>query len=307
MSLAPYAAMFALLIAVLIGVLIYIMNLRRKIDEMHGMMVGMTFGMIAGLVTATVYLIPTGNFLVGVILGSVIGLAFGAPLGKLGNHLGIMEGVVAGPMGGMMGAMLGQMVRPFSINVFMPFFTVIFLLTMISISYTVHCGACCCGVKSRRKPSLKVSSRFVITWAIASVIMLITSIALPFSVEATNNSKSQPSTSQGLKLPASLQNIVQEEKQETAVRNNRQEITIRITSSKYSPNVILAKKKMPMTITLVADENAGCTREVVFPELNIRKIVAAGGSDTFTIPSLEPGTYNFRCSMDMARGKIVVS
>ena len=64
-------------------------------------------------------------------------------------------------MHGMMGAMLGQMIRPFSINVFMPFFTAILLLAMISISYTVHCGACCCGFKSKRKPSLKVSPTYL--------------------------------------------------------------------------------------------------------------------------------------------------
>lgn len=307
MFIGSYIAMFLLALAVLIGVFIYVLRLRHKIDEMHGMMVGMTFGMIAGLVTATLYLIPTGNFLVGVIIGSIVGLIFGAPLGKLGNHLGIMEGIVAGPMGGMMGAMLGQMVRPFSIEVFMPFFIAIVLLTMISISYTIHCGACCCNVKPRKKVNMKVSNKFIFAWALVSIVVLVVSVALPFSVDAARPSKSQSSISKSLKLPASLQNIAAEERQETTIKNNNQEITVRITGSKYSPNVILAKKNMPLTITFTAEKNAGCARDVVFPDFGIQKIIPAGGSDKVTLPALEAETYNFRCSMDMVHGKVIVS
>ena len=137
--------------------------------------------------------------------------------------------------------------------------------------------------------------------------MLLTSIALPFSVEAADLSKSRPSTSQSLKLPSALKNLAQEEKKETTVINNRQEITVQITSSKYSPNVILAKKDMPLTITLAADQYAGCGREVVFPGFSIKKIVPSGGFAVVELPALQEGTYQFHCSMNMIRGKIIVA
>lgn len=111
-----YIVIFTLAIEVLLAVAIYAYKRRDAIDEMHGMMIGMTLGMFSGLVTATLFLIPTGNFLNGVIIGSLVGLAFGIPLGRLGGHLGVIEGVMAGPMGGMMGAMLGLMIRPFSVT-----------------------------------------------------------------------------------------------------------------------------------------------------------------------------------------------
>ena len=58
-----YIIIYILYIIVLAVVSIYVYKLRKMIDEMHGMMIGMTFGMFAGLITATLFLIPTGNFL----------------------------------------------------------------------------------------------------------------------------------------------------------------------------------------------------------------------------------------------------
>ncbi len=121
-----YVIIYSLYLLITVAVSFYVYSLRKNLDDMHGMMVGMTLGMVAGLAVSTIFVIPTGNFLYGVILGSFVGLFFGIPFGRLGGHLGVVEGVVAGPMGGMMGAMLGQMVRPFDIEIFIPFFSFIF-------------------------------------------------------------------------------------------------------------------------------------------------------------------------------------
>lgn len=292
-----YTVIYILSLAVLIATAFYIHKLRSKLDEMHGMMVGMTLGMLAGLVTSTLFLIPTGNFLWGVMIGSFIGLLFGMPLGHLGGHLGIMEGVVAGPMGGMMGAMLGQMVRPFSIEIFIPFFMFIFLITAIGISYTVHCKA---NFSEEEQKPAKIPKKFALIWAAAFIILLLASVALPFSISENNKTKS-------LALPPALQDIVKEEKAEAVVKGNYQEVGLRITSSKYSPNVIIAKKGIPLRINVNADENAGCAREIVFPDFNIDVIVPAGGSEVIEINPTEAGTFNFRCSMDMVHGKLIIS
>jgi heme/copper-type cytochrome/quinol oxidase subunit 2 len=300
-----FLIMYVLLFAVLAATTSYVWKRRKFIDEMHGMMVGMTFGMMAGLLTATLFLIPTGNFLVGTIVGSIVGLAFGMPLGRLGGHLGVMEGVMAGPMGGMMGAMLGQMMRPFSIEVFMPFFTFIFLLTMLGFSYAVHCGVSCCrGVKA--KEAAKLSNGFIGWWAVACIVLLGASILLSFNITDVSAAPVQVSTSGDVKLPAYLQQATQEVKAEAIIVGDHQEVDLTIANSAYSPNVIVAKKGVPLKINVKAEETAGCGSEIVIPDFKIRKIVGAGTSGVIELMPSEAGTFKFHCSMDMAKGKIIV-
>src|SRR3989344_7491155 len=191
----PYIIQGAILGTATIGTLAYSISRRKHLDEMHGMMAGMTLGMISGLLLATLFVIPTGNFLWGVILGSILGLVIGIPSGTLGGHLGVMEGIMAGPMGGMMGAMLGKMIRPYNIDIFMPFFTTIVLLSLISTSYVMHRG-CCDG---KPKPP---SNKMIYGWMIVSVILLLASIALPFSLE--EKTAPQPTET---KLPPYLQQL----------------------------------------------------------------------------------------------------
>ena len=260
------------------------------------MMVGMTLGMTAGLLTATLLVIPTGNFLLGVILGSLVGLLFGIPLGRLGGHLGIMEGIMAGPMGGMMGAMLGQMIRPFDLTLFVPFFTAIILLSVIGMSYSIRCGCC----KTKKTPNT-----FVIAWTIGAAIILALSLTLNFTLTQEKTTTPPPQTE--LKLPAYLQAINKETKGTPIVIDGRQEINITITPSVYTPNTIEARAGMPLHITFNANEDAGCGREVVIPDFSIKKIVPGGGSATVELNPLKPGRYPFRCSMDMMKGTIIVS
>lgn len=298
--------LFGLFFVVMVVVGSYIYKHRSKLDEMHGMMAGMTFGVMAGLVLGTFYLIPTGNFLFGIILGSIFGLLFGIPLGKFGGHLGIMEGVMAGPMGGIMGAMLGQMVRPFDLHIFMPFFTLIFLITMFGLSYMVNCKAnCCSGDEPKKK--LAVSKFFVVSWIIASVILLSASYFLQFSIEEVGPNNSLQNYVAGQpNLPPFLQELTKEVRQEAVLKGDHQEIDLRITASRYYPNVIVAKKNIPLRINATSDLNVGCGREVVFPDFNIDRIVPEGTSITFEILPKEEGSFKFRCSMDMLRGELIV-
>jgi heme/copper-type cytochrome/quinol oxidase subunit 2 len=301
MGVAEYGIIFAVLLAVMIGTVTYVHPRRKQLDEMHGMMAGMTFGITAGLLTATLYLIPTGDFLTGVIAGSIAGLMFGLPFGKLGGHLGIMEGVIAGPMGGMMGAMLGQMTRPYNIEVFIPFFTFIILITLAGLSYAVHCGVSCCAGKTA-KPA-RVSETFISVWSATAIVVLGISIFLPFQLpEAQSQTQLQ---SQDLVLPASLRGPP-ETREEAVQRDGYQEIDLLVSQSQYLPNVIVAKKGTPLKIQVTADKTAGCAREIVFPDFNIRRIIPEDTAVTLELLPKEEGTFKFRCSMDMAHGKLIV-
>lgn len=278
----------------LLATAVYTYRQRKNVDDMHGMMIGMTLGMLAGLVTGTLYLLQTGNFLIGVILGSTVGLLFGLPLGRLGGHLGTVEGIIAGPMGGMMGAMLGQMVRPYNLDIFIPFLTIIFITTLSGLTYAIHCGVSCCGKPQKKK----FPHHLVATAAFASILLLSTSTMLTFSLTETKEKTQEP------QLPAYLQQLIKEETTEAVQKEGYQEVSIHITQSRYSPNVIIAKKNIPLKLHFTTDNTPSCAQDLVIPDYNIRQIITKP-----TIIELQPkkeGTYPFRCSMDMARGKIII-
>ncbi len=291
---------------VLSAVSFFVYRSRKNIDCMHGMMLGMAMGMVSGLFTSAIFLIPTGNFLYGVILGSIAGLIFGLPFGKFGGSLGVMEGIIAGPVGGMMGAMLGQMVRPFDIEVFVPFFTFIFLITMAGVSYTVK------NLSSGQKKKSEEISGFVLAWSIAATLLIIISIALPFSIETAKSDTLAPSgfvsgkDSDGIKLPSYLEEVSKEERKEAELKGDHQEVEVKVSLARYSPNTIIAKQGIPLRINIYADESAGCAREIIFPYFKIRKIIPVGAAETIDLNPTEKGEFKFSCSMDMARGKLIV-
>ncbi|MEK6948534.1 MAG: cupredoxin domain-containing protein [Nanoarchaeota archaeon] len=292
-----YIIIFILNFLTLLFAAYYSYKNRKKLDEMHGMMVGMMFGLIAGMIPSTLYVIVTGNFLNGMIIGTFFGLIFGIPFGRLGGHLGVMEGVMAGPMGGIMGAMTGQMVRPFNIEIFMPYMMFIFIITILGIIYTVRCG---CAKKDNVKAE---HTEFWIYSLIIFIVLIGASIALDFKLN--ENTQIDIQENNGLKLPTGLQSL---DKETTAViKDGYQEVDLLITANSYVPNIIKAKKGIPLRINLISDINAGCGSDIIFPELGIEKIVPPGETRTITIDTTKEGTYKFRCSMDMLRGKLIIS
>lgn len=307
MAVSAFALLFVALALTLAGAAVYVYRIRTMLDEMHGMMAGMGFGMLAGLITATLWTMPTGNFLWGVILGSIAGLLLGMPAGKLGGHLGVLEGIMAGPMGGMMGAMLGQMIRPFDLEVFMPFFAFIILLSLAGVTYAAHCGRSCC--KGPGKKPEPVSTAFVGSWAAAFVVVLFLSVVLTFPLGNATAQKTQTpaQAAQQVTLPSYLQQFTQEIPATATQENGVQTASILVSQSRYTPNVITVKKGVPLKLAITADDTAGCASDIVFPTLNIRRVVPAGQTIVLDILLDHEGEFPFHCSMDMARGKLIVT
>lgn len=312
----PYAVLCISSFAVLVASAVYVHKLRENIDEMHGMMAGMTFGMVAGLVAGTLAVLPTGDFLVGLIVGSTAGLLFGVPFGILGGHLGLMEGIASGPMGGMMGAMLGQMIRPYDLAVFLPFFMILFSITMFGLTYSMNRGACLCEDPSGEKKSSKPSGTFLMSWMAAIALLLGVSLFFHFSIDAGQNSLTSPYSQQAnpssvqaasnSALPSYLKALTIEVPATAKVNGNVQEISLTISGGRYSPNLITVKKGIPLKITVTAAANAGCAREILFPDFGIDKVVPPGSTALIEFTPGNEGTFAFRCPMNMARGKLVV-
>lgn len=304
----PYYLIYALYLIVLVGTAKYVYSLRKSVDEMHGMMIGMTLGYAAGLVTGAVFVFPF-NFLVGTLVGTIVGLFFGIPFGKFGGHLGIMEGVMSAPMGGMMGAMLFQMIKPFNLNVAMFFLSCVFLITLAGISYAVNCRSNCCAGKPEVKQMVIPSTTFFLVWGIVAVVLLVATYSLNFSLEPQQQSGVAVETVEntgGLELPPALRQISQEIRKEAVLKDDHQEIDLEISASRYSPNVIIAKKGILLKINAHSAVNAGCDTEIVFPDFNVDEVIPPGSYKTFELMPAKEGTYGFRCSMNMIKGKLIV-
>ena len=287
-----YGALIIAIAALAItGLVIY--RLLKKGDEMLGMMAGMTMGMLSGVAVGTFILLPTGNFLAGVMIGSIVGILFGAPIGRFGGFMGIMEGLMAGWMGGMMGAMLGQMMRPFNLNIFMPFFFILFFITIAGLIYLIH-------LRSKKRVPL-IISRY---GAVAAVIAMIAIVNIDFSIT--------PKAAPVRELASSGSGIVEEDvrqkKKITAKVNDIgvQEIEIVALNDGYYPNEIIIKNGAPVRVTLKAGRHSGCLRDFVLPSFNINKIIPIEGGTYFDFTPKKNGDIPFRCSMDMYHGKFIV-
>ncbi len=285
-------AIFALAIT---GLIIY--RLLKKGDEMLGMMAGMTMGMLSGVAVGTFILLPTGNFLAGVMIGSIVGILFGVPIGRFGGFMGIMEGLMAGWMGGMMGAMLGQMMRPFNLNVFMPFFFILFFITIAGLIYLVYtrCERCVPLIISRYG-------------AVAAVIILIAIANIDFSITPKASPiKGLVSSGSGIASGIAEEEVRQRKKITAKINDNGvQEIEIVALNDNYYPKEVIIKKGVPVRVTLKAGKHSGCLRDFIVPSLKIDKIIPAEGKTYFDFTPDTTGEIPFRCSMDMYHGKFVV-
>ncbi len=282
---SPFTAPFLFSIVLLCWAAYYTLSKKTDLSEMCCMMSGMVFGITAGFFIGTLAALVTADFLVGIVLGTVGGLVFGIPMGKMGrgSALGRMEGVMAGPMGGMMGGMLGIMIRFYNVELFMPFFIFVIILTVWEMVYVIYQHA-----------NRSISKNLIGLGILISIAALATSVFADYTNIGTASGSlfAQPSAE-----PA--RNAV-------APTNGVQEVNLKMGAIGYEPSTITVKKGLPVKINLQAGKDAGCTRAIVFPDFKISKVVERGSTATVQFTPEKTGSFQFRCSMNMARGTLVV-
>jgi plastocyanin domain-containing protein len=79
-----------------------------------------------------------------------------------------------------------------------------------------------------------------------------------------------------------------------------------VVDGSYKPDRIEAREGERLRLKFVRKDYSGCTREVVFPSLNIRRTLPTNKAVLIELPALAPGEIEFRCGMNMVRGTIVV-
>lgn len=80
-----------------------------------------------------------------------------------------------------------------------------------------------------------------------------------------------------------------------------------VVEGAYKPQRIEIAEGEHVRLRFVRKDYGPCTREVVFPKLNIRRELPTGQPVTIDLPTLAPGEYAFKCGMNMIKGLLVVT
>ena len=84
-----------------------------------------------------------------------------------------------------------------------------------------------------------------------------------------------------------------------------QEATI-VVSGAYDPEVVIAKRGVPLTLVFDRRETSPCSDEVVIPEFGIRQALAPNARTRIRIVPLRAGEFPFACGMNMLHGLLRV-
>lgn len=89
-----------------------------------------------------------------------------------------------------------------------------------------------------------------------------------------------------------------------AIDSNIQKITLSFRDYNYYPNTIHVKQGVPVEITLDSSIS-GCYRSFNIPVFGVSQY-SSSPSDIIKFTPNQKGTFQFRCSMGMGRGTIIV-
>lgn len=74
----------------------------------------------------------------------------------------------------------------------------------------------------------------------------------------------------------------------------------------YRPARLTARAGSPLRVTFLRNETSGCSKEVVFPGLGIRRALPTGERVSIDLPPQAAGIVPFTCGMGMMKGGIEV-
>jgi plastocyanin domain-containing protein len=81
---------------------------------------------------------------------------------------------------------------------------------------------------------------------------------------------------------------------------------VEVVDGGYRPARVEVAAGERVRLRFVRRDYGGCTREVVFPTLGLRRELPTGRPVTVDLPALPAGETPFECGMGMVRGAVVV-
>jgi Cu+-exporting ATPase len=88
-------------------------------------------------------------------------------------------------------------------------------------------------------------------------------------------------------------------------RAGAQEITV-VVSGGYSPDLIVARRGVPLRLVFDRRESSPCSDEIVLPDFGVRRALPPFAKTVIEIVPERPGEFEFTCGMNMLHGKILV-
>ena len=92
----------------------------------------------------------------------------------------------------------------------------------------------------------------------------------------------------------------------TVAAGGAQEATV-VVDGGYAPGTVALQPDQPARLHFDRRDAGGCSEEVVFADLGIRRFLPTGETTTIELPALAPGEYVFTCGMRMLKGRLVVT
>ena len=80
-----------------------------------------------------------------------------------------------------------------------------------------------------------------------------------------------------------------------------------VVEGAYKPSRVEIVEGERVLLRFIRKDYGPCTREVIFPKLNLKRELPTGQPVTIALPALAPGEYTFKCGMNMIKGTLVVS
>src|SRR6266581_2275302 len=74
----------------------------------------------------------------------------------------------------------------------------------------------------------------------------------------------------------------------------------------YSPDVIRARRGVPLEVVFDRQESGDCTSRVVFPDLAVNASLPAFGRTTVRLDPATAGQFGFACGMNMIHGTLII-
>jgi plastocyanin domain-containing protein len=83
-------------------------------------------------------------------------------------------------------------------------------------------------------------------------------------------------------------------------------IAIRADDKGFTPSSVTVKKGAPATLVFTRTSDDTCAKDVVFPELKIKKALPLNQPVDVDVPTADARTLSFTCGMGMFKAAVVV-
>lgn len=83
-------------------------------------------------------------------------------------------------------------------------------------------------------------------------------------------------------------------------------VLVNVTMVGFEPESIPATVGQPIKLAFYRPNAANCGREVVFPDLGVKKVLPPGETTVVEVTPAKSGSLRFECGMAMLKGQLVV-